>query len=147
VLTTDQKGAVAEAAIAAAAVKLGIGVYTPAFDAGARYDLILEYESRLFRVQCKWASRYDEVVVVRCYSTRRAREGLRRRMYTTDDTDLIVAYCAELERCFVIQPNRFAVHAETRLRIGPCGNNQRRGIQWADDYAFEALRFLDSPGP
>src|SRR3954470_17527611 len=50
-LTTNQKGAVAETAIAHEAIKLGIGVYRPVAD--ERADLILDLRPRLLRVQCK----------------------------------------------------------------------------------------------
>lgn len=55
-LTTDQKGSIAETAITAAAARLGIGVYRPITD-GERYDLIFDLRPRLLRVQCKTASR------------------------------------------------------------------------------------------
>jgi hypothetical protein len=58
-LTTDQKGAVAETAIAFAAIKLGIGVYR---------DFIFEVGGELYRIQCKWAPRAGDTLVVRCYS-------------------------------------------------------------------------------
>ena len=54
VLTPTEKGNIAEAAIAAAAVKLGLGVALPVGD-GRRYDLVLDTGARLLRVQCKWA--------------------------------------------------------------------------------------------
>jgi hypothetical protein len=54
VLTTNQKGAIAEAAIMKAAFELGYDVYRPAIE-GGRYDLIIDLEPRLLRVQCKWA--------------------------------------------------------------------------------------------
>jgi PD-(D/E)XK endonuclease len=73
-LTTDQKGAIAEAEIAIAAVKLGIGVFRPVVE-GERYDLVFDLRPRLVRVQCKWASLYRDVIVVRCYSARRNRAG------------------------------------------------------------------------
>jgi hypothetical protein len=38
-MTTDQKGAIAETAVAHAAVKLGIDVYRPVVE-GGRYDLV-----------------------------------------------------------------------------------------------------------
>jgi PD-(D/E)XK endonuclease len=69
-LTTDQKGAIAESAIVHAAVKLGVGVYKPLTD-GERYDLILDLRPQLVRVQCKWATLDAGAVVVRCYSCRR----------------------------------------------------------------------------
>ena len=76
VLSTDQKGATAELAIAHAAAELGIGVFKPLTD-GERYDLIFETGTRLIRIQCKWAPLAGQTVIVRCYSNRRAREALR----------------------------------------------------------------------
>jgi uncharacterized protein with GYD domain len=72
VLTTDQKGAIAEAEISAAAVQLGVGVYKPMFE-GGRYDLIFEVERSLIGVQCKWAVRQGGAIAVRAI---RADEGL-----------------------------------------------------------------------
>ena len=47
-LTTDQKGNIAENAIVLAAVKLGIDVYRPVGE-GGRYDMIFEIASKLWR--------------------------------------------------------------------------------------------------
>ncbi len=76
----------------AAATKLGIGVFKPLTD-GERYDLIFDLRPRLVRVQCKWAGRRGDVVVVRCVSARRAADGLRHRPYTADEIDALAAYC------------------------------------------------------
>jgi hypothetical protein len=89
-LTTDQKGVIAELAIARKAAELRIGVwgsYTV-----ERYDLLFDLRPELIRVQCKWARRYGDVVVVRCYSNRRNRDGLLRRLYSADDVDAFAAY-------------------------------------------------------
>jgi hypothetical protein len=51
VLTTDQKGAIAESAVTHEAIKLGLNVYRPLVE-GGRYDLILEAGTALLRVQC-----------------------------------------------------------------------------------------------
>src|SRR5436189_2132226 len=61
--TGNHKGAVAEAKIAAAAIELGIPVLKPVSEHG-RYDLVFEMGTRLLRIQCKWANRRDDVVVV-----------------------------------------------------------------------------------
>ena len=114
-MTTDQKGAIAEMAIALPLSSSGSRC-TGHLAEGGRYDLILEVEGKLWRVQCKWASRYEDVVVVRCYSNRRAREGLRRRRYTPDEIDAFAAYCLELDRCFLI-PIQDARTNELRLRL------------------------------
>jgi hypothetical protein len=53
-LTSNQKGNIAEAAIALEAIKLGIEVLKPVAEHG-RYDLALDLGTRIIRVQCKWA--------------------------------------------------------------------------------------------
>src|SRR4029450_6784435 len=85
-LTTDQKGNVAELAIAKAAIELGVDVYLPIGE-GVVYDMIVEIPHRLWRIQCKWAPRCGEVVVLRCYSCRRNRDGLLRRTYAPGEID------------------------------------------------------------
>lgn len=137
-LTTDQKGAIAETAITHAAVKLGYGVLRPLTD-GERYDLILDLRPRLVRVQCKWAALEGDVVVVRCYSCRRTRDGLLKRGYTSSEVDAIAAYCLPLDRCLVFPMTWLAGRTFVQLRSEPAKNNQRLGINWLDDFAFERL--------
>lgn len=136
-MTTDQKGAIAEACIAAAALKLGVEVYRPVAE-GGRYAMILDIGGKLWRVQCKWAGRYDDVVVVRCYSARRTRDGLRRRLYTADEVDAFAAYCAELDRCFWLPIDKFPNQSQVFLRLAASRNNQRQKINWADDFDLAA---------
>jgi PD-(D/E)XK endonuclease len=144
VLTTDQKGNIAELAIALAAIKLGLDVYWPLGE-GGRCDLILEARGRLNRVQCKWAPRQGEVVVVRCYSSRRNSDGLVRRKYVEGEIDAYAAYCEELDRCFFLPYGEFVGRTEIQLRLNDTKNNQKRGINWADDFDF-AARLIDEQG-
>jgi PD-(D/E)XK nuclease superfamily protein len=136
-VTTDQKGAIAEACITALAIKLGIDVYKPVAE-GGRYDLIFDLGSKLLRVQCKWAARRNETLVVSCQSARRCADGFIRRTYTADEVDAIAAYNLELDRGFLIEIARVANRPAITLRIAPCRNNQRRRINWADDFDFGA---------
>jgi PD-(D/E)XK endonuclease len=135
-LTTDQKGAIAEMGIAWHASRLGVDVYKPVAE-GGRCDLIFDLGD-LWRIQCKWAARYEDVLIIRCYSSSRAREGLRRRLYTADEIDAFAAYCAELDRCFFLQFERFRGKANVQLRLVQSRNNQRVGINWADEFDFAA---------
>jgi PD-(D/E)XK nuclease superfamily protein len=136
VLTTDQKGAIAEAAIALAALELGIAVSKPLVE--RPYDLVFELETGLVRVQCKWAVRYGDVITVRCYGGRRNADGLLRRFYSSDEIDAFAAYCAELRSCYFLPIGAFANRRAVALRLSPTRNNQRLGINWADDYEFDA---------
>src|SRR3954469_25253799 len=94
-LTTNQKGAIAEAAIAKEAAKLGFVVSRPVID--ARYDLILDFGDRLWRIQCKWAVRRGDVIVVRCVTCRRGRDGFVHRSYGRDEIEAIAAYCPDVD--------------------------------------------------
>ena len=136
-LSTDQKGSIAEAAIAFNATKLGIDVYKPLSD-GTRCDLILDLGGRLTRVQCKWATRSGNVVVIRCYSCRRTRNGLLKRVYTADEIDAFAAYCMDLDRCYFFPFEAFRGRGTIQLRLAPTRNNQQIGINWAEEYQFEA---------
>jgi hypothetical protein len=136
VLTTDQKGAIAEAAIALEAINLGVGVFKPI--TVERYDLIFDLRHALLRVQCKWAVRRGDVVTVRCCSARRAPEGFRKRAYSSEEVDALAAYCAELGRCYLLPLEEFAHQREITLRLSPPLNNQRVKINWAENYEFAA---------
>ena len=137
VLTTDQKGNIAELAIARAAIECGIDVYRPVGE-GGRYDMIFEIGDRLWRIQCKWAPRRRDVIVVRCYSSRRNRDGLVRRAYTAGEVDAFAAYCRDTESCYFLPFGDFRPRSEILLRLAPCKNNQAERINWAKDYEFAA---------
>ncbi|MBA2476223.1 MAG: hypothetical protein H0V40_09760 [Actinobacteria bacterium] len=144
-LTSNQKGAVAETAIIHAATRLGVGVLKPVAD--ERYDLVFDLRPRLVRVQCKWAVRLGPVVSIRCYSCRRTANGLRKRSYTADEVDALAAYCLELDRCFLVPAGRIAERSEVRLRLAPPLNSQRSGVNWAAEYDLAATLGRQLLGP
>jgi PD-(D/E)XK endonuclease len=140
-LSTNQKGAIAETAVVHRAVRLGIDVYRPVVE-GARYDLIFVLSDLLLRVQCKWAVRDGGVIPVRCYSSRRSSSGFLRRPYTRDEVDAIAAYCPELDRCYLLPLALFGTRTEIQLRLVAAQNEQRARINWADDFVFERLDLI-----
>jgi hypothetical protein len=50
----------------------------------------------------------------------------------------VAAYCPEVDRCFLISADRFDGRLELTLRLAPSRNNQQAGINWAEDFDFEA---------
>ena len=137
-LTTDQKGNIAEAAIVAAAVKLGIDVYKPVGERG-RYDMLFEVGGQLLRVQCKWASRHGDILIVRCYSSRRTAGGkIVNRCYTDDEVDAFGVYSPDVDTCYLLPANLWALKRHVYLRLAPTRNNQAEKINWAKDYEFAA---------
>lgn len=142
-LTTNQKGLIAETAIIHECAKLGIPVARPLGD--ERYDLIVDLRPRLLRVQCKWASLVGEIVLARLYSNRRGPNGMITRRYTPDEVDCFAIHCAELGRSYLL-PTEVCKVREIRLRLTRARNNQRQGIRWASDYEFGArLSALQGP--
>ena len=142
-LTSDQKGAIAETAIAHQAIKLGFDVYKP-INEGTRFDLIIDVRGRLIRVQCKLAPRHGNVITVRCSSSRRSRAGHVKRAYTPEEIDAFGVYSPADDRCYLLPIGHFPQKRAISLRLGPTRNNQHVGIRWAEDYDFAAR--LGRPG-
>lgn len=133
----------AETAVTHEAVRLGIEVLKPISD-GCRYDLVFHVGGAFLRVQCKWAPRHGGVVIVRCYSARRNRDGIVRRTYRAEEVDAFAAYCPELRQCYFLPLAEFVGRTHIQLRLEPARNNQTARVNWADDYRFEAR--LSCPG-
>jgi hypothetical protein len=87
VLSTNRKGAIAEAKITTAAIELGIPVLKPVAEHG-RYDLAFEIADRIYRVQCKWGNLDGSVVKVNLTSSWCTPTGYERRSYSVSEIDL-----------------------------------------------------------
>lgn len=132
--TTNHKGAVAELAIAAKAAALGLGVLWPMIEHG-RYDLALEIDDRILRVQCKWGRLCGDVIKVNLVTSRHTPvNGYVRSKYGIDEIDAVAAYCDELERCYLIPIDEVAGRSAIHLRLKPAKNNQVAAINFAADY-------------
>ena len=140
-LTPTEKGALAEAKIHAAAIEAGIVVARPLTE-GRRYDLIFDVGPRLLRVQCKWANRNGDVVVLRTRTCRCTPAGYVWTTYEVAEVDGIAAYCPDLDECFYIPIEEIAGKAATHLRLSPAKNGQRAGVTMADDHRLGAVAQL-----
>jgi prevent-host-death family protein len=138
VLTTNQKGAIAETAIAAAATKVGVSVLRPITE-HARYDLAFEIGREILRVQCKWgALESDGSVVKAALQTCALRPGgYLRTPYTPDEIDLVAVYCGELDRCYLLPSTLACGRTVIHLRLRPPRNGQRACITLAEDFTLE----------
>jgi hypothetical protein len=98
VLSSDRKGAIAEAKIAAAAVELGISILRP-INEHARYDLGFDVGDKILRVQCKWGRLDDDGAVVQVQlqgSWLSPTAGYVMSSYSADEIDLVAVYCHPL---------------------------------------------------
>jgi len=137
-LTPSQKGAVAEAAITAAAIQLGLVVLRPLCE-GRRYDLAIDLEPELLRVQCKLARRRAGVLYVDLGTSRYTPRGYVSTSYSATEIDAVAAYSPHTNRCFLLPIEQVAGRRAIHLRLDPTRNNQAEGIKWARDYEFQAV--------
>ena len=135
------KGAIAELAIASAAIELGIHVLRPLVE-GRRYDLVFDTGERLLRVQCKWGRLVGAVVIVNLTSNRCTPHGYVRTFYDADEVDGVAVYCRPLKRCFYVPIEKIAGQRALHLRLAPAANNQAAAINWADDFELGAIAQL-----
>jgi hypothetical protein len=137
-LTPSQKGAAAEAAITAAVIQLGLTVLRPLCE-GRRYDLIIDLEPTLLRVQCKLARRTGGVLAIGLRTSRCTPRGYVRTSYSPAEIDAIGAYSRELGRCYLLPMSAISARQSLNLRLEPTGNNQADGITWARDHELEPV--------
>ena len=138
VLSTNHKGAIAEAQIVAAAIELGVPVLRPMQEHG-RYDLAFEIGEDILRVQCKWGA-LDEagaVIKVSLQSCCLTPAGYVRTPYTPDEIDLVAVYCGELARCYLLPSALACGRTAAYLRLVPPKNGQRACINLASDFEFD----------
>jgi prevent-host-death family protein len=143
VLTTNDKGNIAEAAIALEAIKLGIEVLKPLAEHG-RYDLLFDLGDQLIRVQCKWGAldRSSGVICVRVGGSRHTPGGYVRSTYSEDEVDAVAVYCQDLDEVFLLPIEVVAGRSAVRLRIDPPRNAQRACINLASEYRLGAIAQL-----
>jgi prevent-host-death family protein len=138
VLSTNQKGGIAETAITAAAYALDIPVLRPVVE-HARYDLAFEIGDRILRVQCKWGGLDADgaVIKVSLQSNYLTPGGYVRNSYTPDEIDLVAVYCGDLDRCYLLPSSLACGRTSVFLRLTPPRNGQRACINLACDFEFD----------
>lgn len=138
----NHKGNVAELAIAKEAARLGLSVFAPLTE-HEPYDLVIGAAGRLLRVQCKWARRQGDVVLVNLARSRRGPAGGQvRRNYTAADIDAVGAYCDELDLCLLIPIEVIDGRWAIQLRLAPARNGQRAALHFAEQYRLGAVAQL-----
>lgn len=137
-LTPSQKGAVAEAAVTAAAVSMGVLVLRPVCE-GGRYDVAFDLGPELMRVQCKWVSKQGPVLAAYIRTNRYTPHGYVTTTYGVDEVDAIALFSPDTCRCYLLPIEELVGRTMVCLRLGPTRNNQAQGITWAKDYELERV--------
>jgi PD-(D/E)XK endonuclease len=100
------------------------------------YDLVIDRDGNLERVQVKHADSHGEVIDVHCYSNSLTNGKIRTvKRYTLATIDWLAVYDRATDRCYYIPASELGSgRREMRLRIVPPRNRQQAGIRYAEDY-------------
>jgi hypothetical protein len=130
-----QKGDLAELMVAADLRRRGFKLAFP-YGEDWDYDLIIEREGRLERVQVKYTRSDGATILVRARSHSLTNGKVRATKYYTAATiDWLAVYDATSGRCYYVPAAELGEGmSSVSLRITPARNNQCRGIRRASDY-------------
>jgi hypothetical protein len=118
-------------AVAFALVHVGYVVAKP-YGENCRYDLVIDKNGVLSRVQVKTGRLRNGVIEWHCCSTHSQGARLFTKPYT-DQIDFFGVYCPQLRTTYLI-PIEETSRRGCSLRIHPTKNRQTRRIRWAQDY-------------
>jgi hypothetical protein len=132
--TTHEIGNIGEARVIFEAAKRGYTVCIPQGH-DARYDLVVDIDGKLCKVQVKTTKSDGHVVKVNTRSVGKLDGEIIAKKYTEQEVDWIVVYDITTDKCAFVPASllgtgRYAL----ALRITPSSNNQNKFIRWFSDY-------------
>ena len=100
------------------------------------YDLVIDRDGRLERVQVKYTKSDGEVISVKCYSHSLTNGKIRAvKRYTAAIIDWLAVYDSTTDRCYYIPANELGEgRKHLLLRLTPPKNSQRAKIRFAEKY-------------
>ncbi len=142
---TKAIGDMAELAIAADLSARGYRILFP-FGEDCDYDLAIERDEELERVQVKYVFSDGKIVQARCYSQSLTMGVVRRtKRYTAAMIEWLAVFDGNTRRCFYIPAAELGEGRSTvTLRLVPAANNQLKRIRVAEDYEDLPPRVSDS---
>ena len=131
-----RKGDLAELMVAADLLERGFRIAFP-YGEDSDYDLIVDCDGRLERVQVKYVHSNPDVVEVRCKSNSLTNGKVRAvKRYTAKTIDWLAVYHRRSDHCYYVPAAELNEgRAILHLRLGAARNGQRRRIRFASDYA------------
>lgn len=104
----------------------------------SRYDLIIEYNNKLYRVQVKTTqSIKDEVKMEFALKTTNYTKGSwSSNGYNKEEIDLFFLYCVENDWCglYIVDND---IPKTIAIRLTPPKNNQVKGVNLAENFGFD----------
>ena len=135
-MTPTVKGALACAKLDQRAIEKGAVVSIPAWD--ARYDRVVDWEGRLYRVQVKYCDRNssnsDNAIAVHLQSYGHSR--LTSGGYGAHEVDAVAVYIPRVDALCWFEPAEFDGKTALVVRLAPPKNGQVAGVRLYEDYLW-----------
>lgn len=134
-MNTNERGSLSEGIILAEALRCGFTVSVP-WGNKARYDLILEIEGELIKIQCKTGKLVNDSIRVKLTSSYLTSSGSVMHGYTKQDVDYFAIYCPQNNKKYLLPISEVVGQKSINLRISQTNRNYMSGTKYADDYIF-----------
>jgi hypothetical protein len=130
---TSQTGEISRLQVIAALKRRRKHVLLPLGDY-LRYDLAIDDEGPILRVQCKTGRLQNGVVrFLTCSIDSRSKKGKTIRRSYRGEAELFGVYCPDNRKCYLVPVDKVG-KSDCHLRIDPPRNGQKTRIHWAEDY-------------
>ena len=130
---THKKGQIAVCEIQRRALEKDVVVCIPTTE--QRYDLIIEENNKLYKVQSKYVdAKVNESSGSVCLDFRKeCRNNGKKRVYNDKEIDVVLAYLPKIKKVLWLGPEIFHNKGSITLRYELPKNNQKNGITMVDD--------------
>lgn len=136
-LNTVTIGDIGEAQAIALFTKKQIPVSKPLTN-NVRYDLIIEKDNKLYRVQVKSTANIKDGKMEFATKTTNYTKGTwSSNHYSKNEVDLFFLYCLENDWCGLFISDNEDIPTTLFIRTMPPKNNQKVGIRLMEDYSFD----------
>jgi hypothetical protein len=130
---TKQKADIGVAQVIADLYRQGFGVAIPMSE-HAPFDLVAYDDSRLYRLQVKYARLRNGRVTGKLRRSWADKDGSHSSKYEVGSFDYLAIYCPETDSCYYIPFKEIAGMTTVDIRVLPSKNKQVKGIRLAKDY-------------
>ena len=136
-LNTVTIGDIGEAQAIALFTKKQIPVSKPLTN-NVRYDLIIEKDNKLYRVQVKTTANIkDGKMEFATKTTNYTKGSWSSNHYSKNEVDIFFLYCLENDWCGLFIPDNEDIPTTLFIRTIPPKNNQKVCIRLMEDYSFD----------
>lgn len=127
-----QTGILTEHKVITRLIELGYTVSLVIGD-NARYDIILDINGELFKVQIKHARLKNGCIVFSAHSTQ-SNKKISRSISYLGQIDYFIVWCGENDQYYAISVDMLTNEYTISLRIEKAKNNQSTNVNYAGDY-------------